>query len=110
MPQFSKSFSPPALPGDTCAYSIDIAAQLDAGDSLSGASVTLLVRQGSDSTPSARLVGSATVSGTVVTQVIGGTPPNGLQGGTIYRVVYTATTAAGRTLVNAVELPCASLT
>ncbi len=42
--------------------------------------------------------------------MIGGTLPNGLQPGVVYRLTFTVTTAAGRTLSDWGFIPCNAVT
>ena len=71
----------------------DLISQLAVGESLSSATVTCTVFSGIDSSPSALISGSATVSGAIATQVITG----GVTGVT-YNLTCTAVTSAAQTL------------
>lgn len=93
-------------PGETQPYSIDFANQLATGNSIASTTSSLAAEQGIDRNASSWLVGSPTISGTVVSQVIGGAMPNGLQPGVVYRLTFTITTASVRTLSDYGFIPC----
>ena len=72
----------------------DFASLLAASETISTKVVTAAVYSGTDASPSSIISGSATSSGTVVTQLItGGTL------GVIYELTCTITTSASQTLV-----------
>jgi hypothetical protein len=108
---FAGSYSP-CDPGETQPYSIDFANQLVTGDSISSvANVTLVSDQpGADPNASSWLVGSASISGTIVSQVVGGSLPNGLRPGVVYRLTFTVNTTGGRTLSDSGFIPCNPIT
>lgn len=72
----------------------DFISYLAIGETLSSASVAATVYSGTDASPSALISGSASISGTKVTQVI----TNGTLGVT-YLLKCTAVTSASQTLV-----------
>lgn len=75
------------------ARSVDFVDLVPAGDSISSQSVSVSVYSGTDASPSALLSGSASASGTIVTQKFtGGTE------GVMYKVLWTAGTTGGLTL------------
>jgi hypothetical protein len=72
----------------------DFASLLTNDESLSSATTTAAVYAGADASPSALISGAATISGSVVTQlIIGGTA------GVIYQIDCKAVTSASQTLV-----------
>lgn len=72
----------------------DFASLIASGETLSTAVTTATVHSGTDSSPSAVISGSASISGTKVTQkLIAGTL------GVTYLITCTVTTSAGQTLV-----------
>ena len=93
-------------PGEIQPYSIDFANQLATGDLIASATSSLAADQGIDRNASSWLVGSPAVDGAVVSQVIGGALPTGLQPGVVYRLTFTITTASGRTLSDYGFIPC----
>jgi len=95
-------------PGETQPYSIDFANQLS-GDSIVSIAATLAADQGADARASSWLLASS-FSDTVCTAMIGGALPNGLQPGVTYRLMFTVTTADGRTLSDYAFIPCAPIT
>lgn len=81
------------LAGVTSTYTFDFGNDLPNGDTITGASWTLVVVSGTDSSPSSRLIGASTVNGTLVSQQIGGTPA-----GVRYAVRALAMTAQGNSI------------
>jgi hypothetical protein len=85
--------------------SFDFSQVLASGETLSTATCTVLVIDGTDSNPSNILSGGATIIGTKVYQQV----QNGVAGVT-YRLVATVTTSASNTLVALGDLPVYSTT
>ena len=84
---------PPKLASSTESYTVDFTDLVPAGDSISSQTVTASVYSGTDASPSSIISGSATASGTRVTQKLtGGTA------GVIYQLTWTVVTAASLTL------------
>lgn len=83
----------PKQTGETATYAFDFISRLAVGETITSQSVAATVYSGVDPTPSNIISGSATVSGTIVSQKI-----TGGVAGTIYKLVSTATTSAGQTL------------
>lgn len=84
---------PPKPASSTESYTVDFVDAIPAGDSISTKSVAASVYSGTDASPSAIISGSASSSGTQVTQkVTGGTV------GVMYQLTWTVVTAAGLTL------------
>ena len=86
-----------SIPGkhasETVSQIFDFISLLAVGETLSTASVTATVYSGTDSSPSSIISGSASISGTKVTQLVtGGTL------GVTYNLVCTVTTSASQTL------------
>lgn len=106
---FAGTFVPAASPGETQPYSLDFGTQLEPGDSIQSVISTLSVHCGSDPNAAACLVSAPSVSGTVVTQMIGGALPGGLQPDVDYIWAVTIVTAFARTRVNYAYLPCAAI-
>lgn len=59
-------------PGEVEAFSIDFANILDIGEPIQSATVNVTVKTGTDATPNAMKVGGVSISGTKVTQLLGG--------------------------------------
>lgn len=80
--------------GETRNEVFDFISRLAVSETLSTASVTATVYSGTDASPSAIISGSASISGTKVTQKLTG----GVLG-VAYLIVCTVTTSAGQTLL-----------
>ena len=80
--------------------SFEFSEVLASGESLSTASCSVIVLDGTDASPSGLLSGSATITGTKVYQRV----HNGTAGVT-YRIIVTVTTSAGSTLVAVGDIP-----
>ena len=108
---FAGVFSPPSNPGEIEPFSIDFAAQLFDNDAILFDSITteLFVVTGTDPTPSLKLIGPPLLTGTVVSQNVGGLAPNALQPGTVYSLVFTVQTASGRVLINSAHIACVAI-
>lgn len=79
--------------GEVWTLQFDFGTQLASGESISTQAVAATVWTGVDASPSAVISGSATASGSVVSQkATGGTAGN------IYNLICTVTTSAGQTL------------
>lgn len=85
---------PPKYLAETAKYEFDFAGLLASAETISTQSVTAIVHSGTDPSPSSIVSGSASASGTVVTQAITG----GVLG-VIYELTCTITTSASQTLV-----------
>lgn len=84
----------PKLVGDTVLVPFDFASRLGVGVTISTQAVACAVYSGVDASPSSMISGSATASGTIVTQkVTAGTV------GVMYQLACTITTSDGQTLV-----------
>ena len=81
------------LTGDTVPVTFDYLSRLQTGDTISSAAFGASVFSGVDASPSSIISGSATISGSKVTQKI-----TGGVAGTIYKINGVAITAAGYTL------------
>lgn len=75
----------PKFSGETKPYQVDFLSELPNGVTISSASVTASVQTGNDSDPQNIVSGSASISGTLVTQVI-----TGGVAGAIYQLIYSA--------------------
>ena len=84
---------PPKRVGSTKTYTFDFTSDLAIGETISTQAVTASVYAGTDATPSAIVSGSASASGTVVSQKI----TAGVLG-VIYKLICAITTSAGQTL------------
>jgi len=83
----------PKPAASTESRTVDFLGDLPSGDTISTASVAASVYSGTDASPSSLISGSATISGSRVTQKLtGGTE------GVMYLLVWTANTAAGLVL------------
>ena len=83
----------PKLLGESRTLQFDFASRLDVGVTISTKVVTSTVYSGTDASPSSMISGSASSSGTIVSQlVIGGTL------GVVYYLICTITTSDGQTL------------
>jgi flagellar biosynthesis protein FliR len=81
------------LAGETVVETFDFISRLGVSETISAQTVTASVYSGVDANPSALVSGSASASGTVVSQAITG----GVTGVT-YVLLCTITTSAGQTL------------
>lgn len=88
--------------GETVKYEFDFAGQLAQGETISTATVAAAVYSGTDASPSSIVSGSASISGSVVTQAI----TAGVLG-VIYELTCTITTSASQTLQMTGYLPIA---
>lgn len=92
-------------------FSLDFVNDLDTGETISSASVTLTVFQGTDMNPSSHLAGSPVISGTKVSQRIGGpaAPGGNLTAGVTYILAFTVSTSLtnARTLYS--RIPCLAI-
>jgi hypothetical protein len=105
MPRLSKDF-PTTEPEAVGVYSVDFAQNVPVGASFAAASWTLgihytLPGATADATPQARLVGAATVNGTITSQRIAG-----LVAGNDYLVTVSGTMSDGEIVVLWTVLPC----
>jgi len=83
----------PKRQGETSNYEFDFLSSLAISEAISTQSVAASVFTGVDASPSSIISGSASASGSIVTQKItGGTV------GVVYTLVCTITTSAGQTL------------
>lgn len=88
---------PPLVDGEIKTYQFDFSDALSqSGETIDTESVEVDVYSGTDASPSALLDGSATSSGTVVSQLIDG--DTGGVTGAIYRLICIITTSGGQTL------------
>lgn len=85
--------SQPKAASETRIIIADLASAMNAGDALSSATVTCSLWSGVDASPSSVISGSATVSGTKVTQKVTG----GVEGN-IYILTFSGVTAATATV------------
>ena len=84
----------PKLVGATRTVAFEFLGELAVGETISTAAVTAVVYSGTDASPSSLISGSASTSGTQVSQKLtGGTE------GVIYKLTCTITTSASNTLV-----------
>ena len=84
----------PKFTGETSSYTVDFVDKIPSGQTISTQVVTASVYSGTDASPSAIISGSATASGTQVTQK--------LTAGTIgvtYELTWTITTSGSLTLI-----------
>lgn len=94
----------PLPAGETRTVKYDFASDLASGETISTQSVAATVYSGSDASPAGLISGSATASGSVVSQnVVADTA------GTIYNTTCTITTSGSRTLVKQAFLACVPL-
>jgi len=103
MPRAAFDFTPvdPA-PLFVGARGFDFTSQLATGETITGApTVTISVVSGVDTNPSSHLIGSPSVSGNIVSQVIGT-----LVGGVVYNLVATISTNSGGTRTLNAHLQC----
>lgn len=84
---------PTKLLGEVATLPFDFLTSLAVGETISTKTVTATVYSGTDATPSAIVSGSATSSGSIVSQKITG----GVLG-VIYELLCQVTTSAGQTL------------
>lgn len=87
-------FLPPKLVGESPILPFDFASRLGVTETISTQVVTATVYSGVDATPSSIISGSATASGTIVSQKV----TAGVLG-VIYQLACTITTSLGQTLL-----------
>ena len=85
---------PALLPSALQLLTVDFGDALASGETISGQAVAATVYSGTDATPSSRVSGAASASGTVVSQNV--LAPS--SAGNIYQLIWTVTTSASRTL------------
>lgn len=79
--------------GETRTIKADFISDLAAGETISSASVTCTLYSGTDASPSSLISGSASISGSEVSQKItGGTEGN------VYKLSFSAVTSTSQTL------------
>lgn len=84
----------PKDPSESRAFVLDFADDLAAGETVTAATFTVTVLEGTDANPSAMLSGAAVASGTTAAQrLVGGLA------GVVYKVRAVVTTSASNTLV-----------
>ena len=104
---YAGEFWPGPDPGEAQSYSIDFGPQLTpTADSIVSVTATLIETAGVDPHPSACLIGAPAVSGTIVTQQIGGSAPGGLLAGGRYVWEVVVVTAQGATRSNYGHINC----
>lgn len=84
--------------GEIRKLTFDFISDLAAGETISTQTVTASVYSGTDASPSGLISGSATASGTVVTQAV---TAAGKTAGVIYELLCTITTSTSQTLKKA---------
>lgn len=95
----SRIVAPSKFLGETLTLPFDFTSTLAVGETISTKSVTATVYSGTDATPAAVISGSATSSGTIVSQKITGGAL-----GVIYELLCQITTSAGQTAQQACYL------
>lgn len=85
---------PSKLAGSTLTINFDFISNLAVSETISTQVVTATVYSGTDANPSAMISGSASASGTIVSQSVTG----GVEG-VVYYLKCTITTSTGQTLV-----------
>lgn len=80
-------------PGEVEFFGMDFANVLAAGETIASASVTLTDINGIDTGAQSHVIGTASISGTKVTQKL-----SGLLAGCYYLVLFTVITSAGQTI------------
>ena len=95
-----RSFDPKA-PEEVIVCSLDFSELLDADETIQSATVSSQLQEGADTAPEAILAASADITASpIIRQKVSG----GCHGAT-YRLVFLATTSAGRTLLGSALLP-----
>lgn len=104
------SYARPHAPGEKVIYPMDFG-PLAVGDAIAAGSAKsdLSVVSGVDASPASHLIGSPTISGTVVSQMVGGDLPNGLKAGVSYALKFSVTLNSGQVLVAKATIHCTSL-
>lgn len=87
--------------GEVDVFTLDFVKDLNTGETIASATVACVVVAGTDATPESRLSGSASFSGTKVSQGIAGA-----LGGVDYRLIGTVITSASRTLIRWSNFAC----
>lgn len=98
----------PRVPGEKPSLSLDFARRMLATDTISAAVVAVSVAPSSpvpDPAAASLLVGSPGISGTVVSQLVGGTSPS-MQPGVEYVVTFTVTLASGVIIIMDGHIKC----
>lgn len=80
--------------GESEVYSFDFENDIASGETLSVATFTLSVHEGTDASPSSRLSGSSSISGTIASQRL-----TGLQSNVTYNLSCSVTTSLNNTLI-----------
>jgi hypothetical protein len=98
MPRAFRDFSP-IYPTEQVTLSFDFSPALAVGETIGSPSLSIAVVSGIDATPSARLIGAASISGSFVLQAVGT-----MQVGVIYDIIATVTTSSGQILTTNAHL------
>jgi hypothetical protein len=104
MPRAALDFSP-IYSNEQVTLSFDFSPSLATGETISTATTSITVVSGTDSTPSLRLIGPTTISGTIVLQQVGT-----YQAGVTYDVLATVTTSTGQILTTNAHQMCVTIT
>ena len=104
MPRAARDFSP-IYPTEQVVISFEFTAALGVGEVLTGSpTVSALLVSGTDAAPASRLIGSPSIAGNFVLQMIGT-----CQGGAVYDFIATVATSAGQDLTLNAHLPCQAI-
>lgn len=93
-------------PGELISFSIDFGPQLATGDSINNATSAVTAFVGTDANAAALAINTPTITGTIISQFLGGAAPGGFQVGVTYSWTVTAYTTQGMTLINYAHVPC----
>src|ERR1700676_2325359 len=103
MPRAVRDFSP-IYPTEQVVLSFDFSPALAIGETLVTQTVLITLVAGVDATPSSRLIGLPSISGSVVMQAIGT-----LQAGATYDIVATVVTSTGEILTTNAHQTCLNI-
>ncbi len=103
MPRAVRDFSP-IYGTEQVTLSFDFAPALAVGETLVSPVVSIELVEGTDATPSSRLIGSPLISGASVFQSVGTGQPLA-----VYDLIATVSTSAGQTLTLSAHLPISEI-
>jgi hypothetical protein len=96
MPAATTDFAPRSI-GERVIFSLDFALNLASGETITAATWTCTLQQGTDPGAAARISGGATFAGSVVQQLVDFT--SGMSSGARYLLQCAATTSLGEVLI-----------
>jgi len=103
MPRAARDFSP-IYPTEQVVLSFDFSPAIAAGETLVTSTVSIVLVAGVDATPASRLIGSPSIAGLIIMQMVGT-----CQSVATYDIIATVVTSAGETLTMNAHLTCLSI-